>query len=250
MQPAYFLVAHGSRDPRPQAALTQLAVLVAKRLAASMDGNSSQQMPAVATGTLELAPISLSEQIQQFADTLQARGCHQIQVVPLFLLPGVHVCEDLPAEVAAAQTALGTEVSLRLLPHLGSHNRLAPLLLQQQTQAEAWILLSHGSRRAGSQVPVEELAMQLNAVPAFWSISPSLETQVSRLIERGCRQIGILPYFLFAGGLTDAIVAQVEAFSVQMPAVEFYVAEPLGVSWELADLIVDLIIQNQPVLLP
>jgi len=59
--------------------------------------------------------------------------------------------------------------------------------------------------------------------------------------RQGYREIAILPYFLFSGGITDAIAQAVEALKLQFPGVSLYLAEPLGVSGELADLIGDLI---------
>jgi len=51
--------------------------------------------------------------------------------VPLFLLPGVHVIEDIPTEVAIAQQALGQEVKIDLRPYLGTHPGLSCLLANQ-----------------------------------------------------------------------------------------------------------------------
>jgi sirohydrochlorin ferrochelatase len=150
--------------------------------------------------------------------------------------------EDIPAEVARAQQALGQEVKIDLRPHLGTHPGLSHLLASMvTTTADGWILLAHGSRRAGSKQTVEVIATQLGAIAAYWAISPKLESRVKQLVKAGCQQIGILPYFLFAGGITDAIVQSVEQLKVQFPSTNFQLAEPLGASAELADLIWDLI---------
>ena len=96
MSTAYFLVAHGSRDPRPQIALEQLAEQLRLRLSPTLS-------PLIETGILECAALSLSQQLQQFANTISPRRITQIKILPLFLLPGVHVKEDIPVEVAIAQ---------------------------------------------------------------------------------------------------------------------------------------------------
>ncbi len=194
------------------------------------------------TACLELAPVPLHEQIREFGDRALKYGYNRIEIVPLFLLPGVHVMEDIPAEVAIAQTTLG-RLKLELKPHLGTHPGLVRLLAKKQatTKAEAGILLAHGSRRAGAKQPVEAIAQQLGVVSAYWAVPPSLASRVQELVTAGHQRIGIIPYFLFAGGITDAIVQSVEQLQEQFPAVEIHLAEPLGASQELALLILDLV---------
>lgn len=263
MQSAYLLVSHGSRDPRPQVAMEHLARLISQSQALieasgwvqTARDTSSRNTPKrllsqstaagslVGTAYLELSPEALHEQIKKFGDRAVAVGCNRLQVVPLFLLPGVHVMEDIPNEVALAQLALGQDITIDLRPHLGTHPGLRNLLATQLAGSAAcsWILLAHGSRRAGSMQPVEEMAMQLGAVEAYWAVPPDLESRVKELVDAGARQIGILPYFLFAGGITDAIAVSVEQLKVQFPSANLYLADPLGASTQLADLIVDLI---------
>ncbi|BCL39460.1 sirohydrochlorin chelatase [Nostoc sp. MS1] len=235
MSSAYLLVSHGSRDPRPEVAMQQLAILVAEKL----------HLPEklVGTGYLELAPEPLHEQIKNFAQTAVAFGCHQLKIVPLFLLPGVHVMTDIPGEVAQAQQALSQDILIELQPYLGIHPGLQTFLQKQiaTIKVEAWILLSHGSLRPGSQQPVETMAANIGAVAAYWSVAPSLGSRVKELIAAGHREIAILPYFLFSGGITDAIAQAVNELKLQFPGVSLYLAAPLGVSGELADLIGDLI---------
>jgi sirohydrochlorin ferrochelatase len=63
---------------------------------------------------------------------------------------------------------------------------------------------------------------------------------VKAFVEAGKEEIAILPYFLFAGGITDAIAQTVERLSQQFPSAKLQMAEPIGASAELADLIWDL----------
>ncbi len=236
MQSAYLLVYHGSRDPRPQAAVEKLAELVCQ------SGVPSRLKPMVGTASLELSPVPLHQQIKEFGDRALESGYNSVQVVPLFLLPGVHVMQDIPSEVAIAQQALGQEVKIDLRAYLGNHPGLKELLVTQlfATKADAWILLAHGSRRPGSKQPVEAMAKQVGAVEAYWAVPPSLLSRVKELVSAGYQEIGILPYFLFAGGITDAIAQSVEQLRVEFPGTLLYLAEPLGASAELADVIVDL----------
>ena len=205
----------------------------------------SRACPLVGTATLELADAPLHEQIRQFASVALAEGCNHLQLLPLFLLPGVHVREDIPTEVALAQQGLGEAVVLNQRPHVGTHPGLGRQLASQWAlvDVDAKILLSHGSRRAGGNAPVEAVAEELGAVAAYWSVQPTLEEQVKVLVATGHKQIGILPYFLFPGGITDAIAQRVDSLQTEFPKVRLSMGEPIGVSSKLANLIVDLIEQ-------
>lgn len=248
MASAYLLVAHGSRDPRPEIAMHHLAGLLCRQIQAYSPtvANASVASPPkcdlVGTAYLELRPEPLHEQIRKFGKQVVSLGCHSLKIIPLFLLPGVHVMEDIPAEVAIAQQCLAQDIKIYLQPHLGSSPDLVSLLMNRwsATTADAKILLSHGSRRSGSQEAVEAIAVALNAVAAFWAHSPSLESRVQELVSAGYREIAILPYFLFAGGITDAVADTQQKLKLQFKNVSFQLAEPLGASAELANLIWEL----------
>ncbi|MEH2467364.1 sirohydrochlorin chelatase [Nostoc sp.] len=253
MSSAYLLVSHGSRDPRPEIAMQQLAKLVCNKLPKNHNPSYSEHLVGIAA--LEMSSQPLSEQIQQFAKSAFYDDCgglrlrklsqneNRLKIVPLFLLPGVHVMTDIPAEVALSQQVLAQDMIIELQPYLGSHPDLEKLLAKQiaTIKAQAWILLTHGSRRPDSEKPVQAIAGSLGAVVAYWSIPSSLESRVKELVDAGYWEIAILPYFLFAGGITDAIAASIEELKLQFSAVNFQLAEPLGASAELAELIWDLI---------
>ncbi len=205
MSSAYLLLSHGSRDPRPEIAMQQLAGLIRQKLQ-----NSNQQEHLLDLAYLELSPEPLHKQIQKFAEDAVTAGCHGLKVIPLFLLPGVHVMKDIPDEIALAQQALGQDPIVNLQPYIGSHPNLEHLISKQIStkNTAAWILLAHGSRRPGSEQPVEAMAENV----------------------------------LFPGGITDAIAQSIETLKLQFPLVNFYLAPPLGASTaELAELIWDLI---------
>jgi sirohydrochlorin ferrochelatase len=199
-------------------------------------------VPLVSTAVLELHPDPLHVQLQTAAESAIRAGYTHLNVVPLFLLPGVHVMEDIPNEVAIAQAALGQQIAIHVSPHLGRHPQLTTLLtLPHDSPAHAArVLIAHGSRRSGSDAAVEAIAAAMAARPAYWSKPPSLETQILQLVKTGCCDIVILPYFLFPGGIVDAIAQQLEQLSPQFPYTKFYLAAPIGVSETLADLVIEL----------
>jgi len=235
----FLLIAHGSRDPRPHAALGKLVVLFRELLISFVPKAS----PAIVqAGVLELGPTPLAEQIQAMAQHTRSLGYQRVQLVPLFLLPGVHVTEDIPAAIQAAQQTVPA-IELTLCPYLGTHPGLAALISKRlrPLDVDAWVLLAHGSRRPGGNAPVEQLATQLQAHPAYWFAGPDLATQVEALVAAGHQRIGILPYFLFSGTTTDGIAQEVQRLRHQWPGIELRLASPLEAEVELAQLLRDLV---------
>lgn len=275
---AYLLVSHGSRDPRHQAAMDRLAQLVRQHLSKRIDRSSvtlaaertvekprqrdsvlsplrpkspaksepfaqgQLLTPMVGIATLESGPFPLHQQIYEFYVRARAAGVRRLVVVPLFLLAGVHVTKDIPAEVKAAQSLLQDSADIRVCSYLGSHPNLRDLLQQKvaTAAAESWLLLSHGSRRTEGNRSIENLARALGGTVAFWSVPPDLEDQVITLIQGGFQRLAILPFFLFTGSITDAITRRTEELAERFPQVKFRLLPPLGATPELAKLVCEL----------
>ncbi|MFM7439150.1 MAG: sirohydrochlorin chelatase, partial [Snowella sp.] len=153
MTSAYLLVSHGSRDPRPQVALDRLAYLVDQTLATremsrityrvvSSSRNLTEgattllcepESIRVRTATLECHPLPLHQQMIEAVYLNKASGFSTLKIVPLFLLPGVHVQIDLPSEIAIAKSKLGNlgnSIQLELCPYLGSSPQILEILAQ------------------------------------------------------------------------------------------------------------------------
>lgn len=199
-------------------------------------------LPMVGTATLENSPFPLHQQIYEFYVRARAAGVKRLVVVPLFLLAGVHVTEDIPAEVKAAQALLQDSADIRVCSYLGSHPNLRDLLQRKLATAasESWLLLSHGSRRTEGNRPIENLARTLGGTVAFWSVPPDLEDQVITLMQGGFQRLAILPFFLFTGSITDAITRRTEELAERFPQVKFRLLPPLGATPELAKLVCEL----------
>jgi sirohydrochlorin cobaltochelatase len=237
---AYLLVTHGSRDPRPQIAASQLTQQVAAGLLATQ---TAAKPVIVGTAQLELGETPLHVQIGDFASKSAPQGIDRVVILPLFLIPGVHAIEDIPAEVALAN-ARG-QIPTIVAPFLGSHPVLANVFAQNRSgSTERSIILAHGSRRSGGNQPVEDLAAKLGMSAAYWSVPPSLTDRVAELIATGTDKIEILPYFLFAGGITDAIAAAVSQLRAQFPQVELTLGEPIGNTPELVTVICNLLLDS------
>lgn len=249
MSAAYLLVSHGSRDPRPQVAMEELARNLNDKLENNSIGNAIGNILSptkcdyqIGTAYLELQPQPLHEQIVDFSRKAIANGCRRLKILPLFLLSGIHVTEDIPEEVELAQKALKEDMSVELLPHLGSCFGLQRLLANKinDISVDSRIIVAHGSRRVEANASIESMAISLNAVAAYWAVSPSLQDIVAQLAADDKKKIAIIPYFLFAGGITDAIAESIQDLKLQFPGVSFQLYEPLGGNGELTDLIWDL----------
>ncbi|MGB0564813.1 MAG: sirohydrochlorin chelatase, partial [Spirulinaceae cyanobacterium] len=172
MSVAYLLIAHGSRDRRSQSAFAALAQRLKPRL-----GVATSEAPLIGIANLELTVQPLHQQIVKFVHEVSATqdNVQDIYLFPLFLLPGMHVQEDIPAEVTQATTLLTTDCRLHLGAYLGAQPGFVPLLrrLFGQLPASQRLLLAHGSRRFGGNAPIEAIARRLDAAPAYWAIAPS-----------------------------------------------------------------------------
>lgn len=259
---AYLLVFHGSRDPRTQIAVSELARLLAqtlenkpivtqrKYLEQHLSDSTSKGMkilerstiPIVNTAALELSSLPLYQSIIQFALQARKNGDRVVEIVPLFLSAGVHVREDIPSEIALAKKAIESKISIKLSPHIGKYSGMRGLLANKfaRLPGDGRILLAHGSRLSGANDRCETLATELNAIAAYWIATPdsfSLDRQISDLVGKGKKRIAILPYFLFPGKITKAIANRVVELQAIYPQVELILDRPLSTTSDLAELI-------------
>ena len=215
---ALFFVTHGSSDRRSWLSLQNLVSLAQSRSDRLIGG-----------GCLEGQEITLAQQLEQFAIKAIAIGITEIEILPMLLLAGVHVSEDIPNEVAITQSKLQSKLQenliFRITPHLGTDSQIPNLLLQhfqkyknqkyrntQNPEKQGQILVSHGSRRVDANRVVEDLATHCQAIAAYWGVEPKIETQIENLLAQGINQINVLPYFLTEGGITEAIARKLDLY--------------------------------------
>ena len=178
---------------------------------------------------LECTDISMAEAIAEFLVPHLDNSALQLQILPLFLLPGVHVCEDIPEAIAPLNQKY-RNVEIEILDYLGKDNRLATLLEQQfeKHPKAKRILMAHGSRRHGANPEIEKLAQSLNAQTAYWATEPSLQPTITLLTQSELEVIYVVPYFLFSGRIPAAIADQITDLKSAYPRLEFYLGKPFG----------------------
>jgi sirohydrochlorin ferrochelatase len=226
---ALFLVTHGSSDRRSWLALQNLVAVARSRKNKYGDDYDNRY---ISGGCLEGQELSLSQQLEQFATEVIPDGVSEIVILPLFLLEGVHVSEDIPEQVAIAESKLTDKLAdkfpdkssdrsiFRLMAHVGTDKQIPSLLLQHfekysdvsGLEKQGRILMAHGSRRFGANQVVEDLATQSQAIAAYWGVEPKIETQIENLLAQGFHKINVLPYFLTEGGITQAIANKLELY--------------------------------------
>ena len=170
-------------------------------------------------------------------------SCQHLKILPLFLTPGVHVCEDIPTEIAQLQGTIAHDMTIELLPYLGNYPQTLTILSKQfaQLSSEGRILVAHGTRYPKGNMWLKNLATQLNARIAYYSVPGSLSTQIEVLISEQINKIAIIPYFLFPGRITDAIAIEVKQLQKAFPQVQLLLGKPLGTTEELASLIIEVL---------
>ncbi|WP_404783434.1 sirohydrochlorin chelatase [Altericista sp. CCNU0014] len=236
---AYFLIAHGSRDPRSRQGLEACATLVRNNLAAH--GTLKQPVPYVGTGVLEFGEQPLAVQIAAFAAAVARDGIRQVFLIPLFLVAGNHVNRDLPEAIHQARSDMPESISLQLCPFLGSHPSMAQLLQERMNElrCDRWILLAHGTKRPGGNPAIDALATQLGAASAYWATAPTLEARLRSFSGGTPLRVGILPYFLFTGSIIDSIGDRVAQLRAEYSELDLHLARPLNPSPLLATLLLD-----------
>ncbi len=201
-----------------------------------------QTEPWVGTGVLEFGDQPLATQMADFAKAAAAAGVRQTFLLPLFLAAGNHLLQDLPEAIQDAQGQLDPNILLTLCPALGAHPSLSLLVQARMSEVrpcDRWILLAHGTKRPDGNQPIEALAAQLEIAPAYCATAPTLEDQVQTLHDTGAQRIGIAPYFLFAGRITDAIEEHVVQLRSKFTSLDLQMAQPLNPSPLLAKLLLD-----------
>lgn len=204
-----FYVTHGSSDRRSWLVLQDLLVTARSHI--------GHIFTCIGGGCLEGQELNLAQQLETFALEVIKAGGTEIVILPLFLLEGVHVKEDIPEQVAIA--AVGHQddnLRFRVTEHLGTSPQIPKLLSQsfvsQSTDRQNRILIAHGSRRDGANQVVEDLARQCGAIAAYWGVEPKIETQIEASLSQGITEIAVLPYFLTEGGITEAIAKKLQVY--------------------------------------
>lgn len=252
MKAAHLLVFHGSRNSRYRVGKERLnrSIEYELRKTTAKEAGNQPQVAVLAhpclieTACLEATEIALSERICQLGCQAIASQIEKIRIWPLFLSAGVHVQWDIPEAVEIAKKKLSNSIEIEIESCLGNDPRLAQLV-EAQFPAESGvsrILLAHGSSLSRANQNLEAIASELEASIAYVSTPPSLLTQVEKMMESGRQSLVIVPYVLFWGKITDAMITEVAEIRDKYPHISIKLGTPLGYLSQLVKIIVDAII--------
>ncbi|MFJ9126829.1 sirohydrochlorin chelatase [Streptomyces sp. NPDC102340] len=223
--PALVLVAHGSRDPRALATVSELVERIRER------------RPGL---TVRLGHIELNEPL--LSDTLADLPAGRAVLVPLLLSRGHHVKHDLP-RAADAAGHLRTRVADPLGPHPllvdALHDRLVEAGWPERTtdrdrRRSGVVLAAAGSRDPHAAADVRRMAALLAdrlgvpVVPGYASATaPDVATAARSLAARGRDRIAVASYFTAPGRFATETAAAAPGIA----------AAPLGTHPSLARLV-------------
>ncbi|WP_079709058.1 sirohydrochlorin chelatase [Paraliobacillus ryukyuensis] len=221
---AIIYIGHGSRnDQRNQAFINKITPII-----------NNVSFPIQKIAFLEAKP-SLMNKIDQCI----LEGATEIIVVPIFLLPGIHVNQDIPAIINEKKTQYPSLTVYYAPPFNDADDLIEDITERIATipkvigEDKAIIVISHGSRNTKALVVFERLITKLqkhlhgNSVfPAYLkSQEPSLEQCLTDLENGSYKDIIVVPHFfnttMFPKKI-ETIVDEANFHHVALaPAIEF-----------------------------
>jgi sirohydrochlorin ferrochelatase len=235
--PPLVAIAHGSRDPRAGATVTEL--LGVARARADQRGLAGLD---IRTAFLDHAPPTPMQ-------VLSALGDGSVVVLPLLLTAAYHSETDIPGLLDEAQAAL-PGLRIRYGAPLGPHPGLLRALDRRLAEAgqdlaqagqTAVVLAAAGSSHPAANAVIAQLAADWQAArgwqavqPAYASAAaPTPEQAVAGLIRDGARRVVVASYLLAPGRFADRVRA------ASLAAGAAVVSGPLGAAPEVADVLLD-----------
>lgn len=231
MTPVLLGVAHGSKDPAAQ----EVVCALLRGAAARRPGLK------VADAYVDNASPSVRRRLEE----LTGDGVDDVVVLPLLLTPASHSKTDVAASVQAGRLA-HPGMRLRYGRPLGPHPALVDVLARRLAEAGARdddpvVLVAGGALDPDANAQVAATARLLwegrgwpSVDIAFASTTrPTVPEALARLRALGHRRVAVARYFLGPGRLPRLVERQAR----QVDGVEVVVSGPLGVSDEVASLL-------------
>jgi sirohydrochlorin ferrochelatase len=246
--PPLVAVAHGSRDPRAAATITDLMSLVRARVRRSGLAGLDE------VDELDVRAAYLGHSLPSVPDVLaciqeaHAEGTVGAVVLPLLLTEAYHSQADLPAVLREARGRL-PRLRISYGSALGPHPRLLHALDRRLAEAglpapeadTAVVLAAAGSSRPAANAAVARLAAAWQAargwravVPAYASATgPAPGASVAALRRAGAPRVAVATYLLAPGVFAD------QARETSLAAGAAVVSAPLWAAPEGADVIIE-----------
>jgi sirohydrochlorin ferrochelatase len=241
LTPPLVAIAHGSRDPRAGATVTELLGVARERADHVLDARAAFLGHAPPTAGQVLAAVAAEQE--------QAGGGPGVVVLPLLLTAAYHSGTDIPGLLATAAAQL-PGLRVRYGQPLGPHPGLLRAL--ERRLAEAGQDLARGARHtamvlaaAGSSDPAANAVIARMATdwqvsrgwqavrPAYASAArPDPAEAVAELVRGGARRVVVASYLLAPGLFADRVR------EAALAAGAAAVSAPLGAAPEVGDVLV------------
>jgi sirohydrochlorin ferrochelatase len=75
-------------------------------------------------------------------------------------------------------------------------------------------------------------------------VPPQLSDCIAACVQRGQTQVAIQPYFLFPGGITEAISQEIDQLRLQFAPTQLHMGQPLNQAPEFTRLVLDGLIST------
>jgi sirohydrochlorin cobaltochelatase len=256
-QLAYLVVGHGTRRLGGQEQFRKVF---------------SQFAQCVAPQRAELAFLELAEpDISQAIASLAAQGVTKLVTIPVLLFAAGHALEDIPSAVQQAAEQYGIECLGQSAP-LESEPRILELSALRFRQAvchvaapascllrceraicaeTALVMVGRGSRSESATAAMRqfsELRRQITPVAAMETgfivgQTPTVDQALQWAATTTCSTVVVQPHLLFEGLLMDQLREQVATCREQYPQQRWYVTQPLGIDFALAETLASLAAQ-------
>jgi sirohydrochlorin ferrochelatase len=240
LTPPLVAIAHGSRDPRAGATVTELLGVARERADRGLDARAAFLGHAPPTAGQVLAAVAAEQE--------QAGGGPGVVVLPLLLTAAYHSGTDIPGLLATAAGQL-PGFRVRYGQPLGPHPGLLRAL--ERRLAEAGQDLARGARHtavvlaaAGSSDPAANAVIARMAAdwqasrgwqavrPAYASATrPDPAEAVAELVRGGSQRVVVASYLLAPGLFADRVR------KAALAAGAAAVSAPLGAAPEVADVL-------------
>lgn len=114
------ILAHGSREKSTENTLREIVAML----------HGQVKDCVIETAYLQFSDINLEAGL----DKLAAQNVKDITVIPYFLFEGVHIREDIPAELDEYRKS-NPDIAIHMGKTLGAHPKLAEILVERINEA-------------------------------------------------------------------------------------------------------------------
>ena len=240
---AAILVGHGSLRKASGAAMIRLAALLRK----------GGDFPVATAGFLNFSQPTFLDAVTRCV----GKGATEIFVQPYFLISGYYVTSGVPKLIHEAKQAY-PHVTFHLAKAFDDHPALLGLTLKRiqeaDPDADAVLLMAHGSPHETANAPIERVAEALKAhYPhvqlGFMEVNtPTIADAADALVAAGTKRVVAAPYFLQLGGhVAEDLPEAVGAAQTAHPQTVFTLADYLSYDPLLLDVVRTRLTGVQPV---